>query len=214
MIMITKTSRNCQPSAPITLSEAEWLTELSAKTINAAIDRGELPRARVHRKGTARREARTLSHADVVYLALRKQLGSLLSSSAKSKLYEGLASLELIGGDMKPERNPKADVEIALAGGMIRIDMKETNHRLQKRWLALRNAEKFVVSDPEIRGGEPVIRNTRVPVYLIADLLKDGAGLDEVMEDYPSLNAVKVRAAVVYAEAHPKRGRPRKAPWK
>ncbi len=157
---------------------------------------------------------RTLSHVDVVYLALRKELGSLLSSSAKSELYERLASLDLIGGGIKPERDPKADLEIALAGGMIRTDMKETNLRLQKRWLALRNAEKFVVSDPEIRGGEPVIRNTRVPVYLIADLLKAGAGLDEVMEDYPSLNAVKVRAAKVYAEAHPRRGRPRKAPWK
>lgn len=211
--MLKKTSHKTRPSAPITLSEAEWLTELSAKTINAAIDRGELPRARMHRKGTVQREARTLSHADVVYLALRKELGSLLSSSAKCQLYEALASLDLIGAAVKTERDPKADLEIALAGGMIRIDTKETNHLLQMRWLALRNAEKFVVSDPGIRGGEPVIRNTRVPVYLIADLLKQGAGLDEVLEDYPSLNAVKVRAALVYAEAHPRRGRPRKAPW-
>ena len=212
--MVNRSSHTYLSSASITLSEAEWLTELPAKMINAVIDRGEIPRARANRKDTARREARILSHADVVYLALRHKLGSLLSASAKSELYEGLASLDLVGREMKTERHTQADLEIALAGGMIRIDMKETNNRLQKRWLALRNAEKFVVSDQDIRGGEPVIRNTRVPVYLIADLIKQGAALDELLEDYPSLNAARIRAAVVYAEAHPRRGRPRKAPWK
>lgn len=212
MIMIKTPSPTSQRTAPITLSEAAWLTELSAKTINAAIDRGELPRARVHRKGTVRRQVRTLSYADVVYLALRKQLGKLLSPRAKNELYEEIARLECDGAT-NMEYGLCAQIEIALAGGVIRIDMKQTNHRLRTRWAALRNAEKRIVSDEDIRGGEPVIRNTRVPVYVIADLIKQGAGLDEVLEDYPSLNASEVTAALVYAEAHPRRGRPKNPPW-
>lgn len=71
-----------------------------------------------------------------------------------------------------------------------------------------------VHSDKDIRGGEAVIRNTCAPVDLIGDLIEQGAGLEEVLEDYPCLNAEKTRAAVAYAEARPRRGRPRKAPWK
>jgi uncharacterized protein (DUF433 family) len=74
-------------------------------------------------------------------------------------------------------------------------------------------AADVVVSDPEIRGGEPVIRGTRVPVYLIADLMSQGADAREILEDYPSLTANTVRSALACAQTHPRRGRPRKAPW-
>ena len=38
----------------------------------------------------------------------------------------------------------------------------------------LRRARRLVVSDPEILGGDPVFRGTRVPVHLIADLVAQG----------------------------------------
>jgi uncharacterized protein (DUF433 family) len=92
---------------------------------------------------------------------------------------------------------------------MVLIECKPALRRLSKRWIALSRATDVVVSDPEIRGGEPVIRGTRIPVYLIADLLDRGAELREILEDYPSLNAGKIRSALAYAHTHPRRGRPR-----
>ena len=45
----------------------------------------------------------------------------------------------------------------------------------------------FVVSDPGVCGGKPVIKGTRVPVHAIIDLLKAGMSPEEVHEQYPSV---------------------------
>ncbi len=39
-----------------------------------------------------------------------------------------------------------------------------------------------------IRGGEPVARGTRIPVYMPADLIKAGVGPERILEDYPALD--------------------------
>jgi uncharacterized protein (DUF433 family) len=46
----------------------------------------------------------------------------------------------------------------------------------------------LIVTDPEIFGGTPVFRGTRVPVAIVFDNLADGLGLEEVLESYPSLD--------------------------
>jgi len=48
--------------------------------------------------------------------------------------------------------------------------------------------EIFIVSDPEICHGKPVIRGTRVPVSVIIGMLKNGYTPKEVHEEYPSVS--------------------------
>ena len=199
-------------TAAVTPVEAAWLTQLSPKAINATIDRGELKGVKKRRR--AKKRARNLAPADVLYLMLRKELAELLSASAKRELYQRLSEAHLdMWSNWKSHREEQCDFEIKLGGGFIRIELKSTCSRLADRWRALRNASELVVSDPNIRGGEPVIRGTRVPAYMIADLAKQGADIAEILEDYPSLSAQKVEAALAYAQTNPKRGRPSKAPW-
>jgi uncharacterized protein (DUF433 family) len=45
-----------------------------------------------------------------------------------------------------------------------------------------------VHSDPEILGGTPVFRGTRVPVRTLIDYFEHGRPLREFLEDFPSLN--------------------------
>lgn len=208
----TITDLGNEHTGSVTPVEAAWLTELSPKAINATIDRGELKA--IKRRGATKKRARNLGPADVLYLMLRKDLASALSAAAKRELYQRLteASLEVLS-DWNSAIAEQCDVEIKLAGGVIRIEIKSTCSRLASRWRALRNATQLVVSDPNIRGGEPVIRNTRVPVYMIADLVKQGTDLREILEDYPSLDAPMVEAALAYAQTRPRRGRPTKVPW-
>lgn len=212
--MTEPSKRRVGRSWGISTQEAAWLTGLPAKTINATIDRGELLRFKSRKRRGSDRTARVLSPTDVVYLALRKDISAVLSADAKSELYEQLAKREwaAISGRAGGRREPEG--EIRLGGGLIRVELRSTYRRLFKRWLALRNARSLVVSDPEIRGGEPIIRGTRVPVYLIADLMKQGASVKELLEDYPALTTQTLRSALAYTETHPRRGRPRKAPWK
>ena len=55
-----------------------------------------------------------------------------------------------------------------------------------------------VVSDPEILGGKPVIKGTRVPVTLVLGKLAGGMSIDEVIYEY-YLNQEGIRAALGYA---------------
>ncbi len=59
-----------------------------------------------------------------------------------------------------------------------------------------------------LSGKEPVIRGTHIEAHRIAALLDAGATVEDVLRDYPSLKEQQVVAARVYAEAHPKAGRP------
>jgi uncharacterized protein (DUF433 family) len=70
-------------------------------------------------------------------------------------------------------------------------------------------ARELVVSDPDILGGAPVIRGTRIPVYDVAASVAAGLPMTRILAAYPSLDADKVELAAIYAEANPARGHPR-----
>lgn len=56
-----------------------------------------------------------------------------------------------------------------------------------------------IVVDPRIMVGKPVIRETRIPVSVILNLLANGANRAEIQEDYPDLTDEDIRAAIAYA---------------
>ena len=52
--------------------------------------------------------------------------------------------------------------------------------------------------DPQICGGRPCIKGTRVWVSLILDLLADGTNSATILEEYPQLNQEDLFAAIAY----------------
>jgi uncharacterized protein (DUF433 family) len=53
-----------------------------------------------------------------------------------------------------------------------------------------------IVRDPEILGGRPVFRGTRVPVEVLFENLEDGLSINEIIASYPSLNKEDVIACL------------------
>jgi uncharacterized protein (DUF433 family) len=53
-----------------------------------------------------------------------------------------------------------------------------------------------VMKDPEILGGEPVFRGTRVPFKVLTDYLEGGDTLDQFLEEYPSVSRELAVAAI------------------
>ena len=47
--------------------------------------------------------------------------------------------------------------------------------------------KNILVIDPEILGGTPVFRNTRVPFQALLDYLEGGQTLDEFLDDFPTV---------------------------
>jgi len=58
----------------------------------------------------------------------------------------------------------------------------------------------IIVRDPEILGGTPVFRGTRVPFQALLDYLEGGETLDEFLDDFPTVT----REAAVHALEHAK----------
>ena len=54
--------------------------------------------------------------------------------------------------------------------------------------------------NPEILLGKPVIAGTRIPVYLILNLLASGYTHERIIEAYPGLTREDIVAALSYAE--------------
>jgi len=59
--------------------------------------------------------------------------------------------------------------------------------------------EERVVIDEKILGGKPVIRGTRIPVYLIVELVANGLSIKDILKEYPELSEEDVKAALRYA---------------
>ncbi len=57
----------------------------------------------------------------------------------------------------------------------------------------------LVVSNPDILGGVPCFRGTRVPVATLFDNLADGISLDEIPAHWPTLNREDVVAVLALA---------------
>jgi uncharacterized protein (DUF433 family) len=55
--------------------------------------------------------------------------------------------------------------------------------------------------DQSICGGEPVIKGTRVTLRTVLASLAEGANVDEILADFPTLTAEDVRAVVAFAAA-------------
>src|SRR5215469_18891725 len=59
---------------------------------------------------------------------------------------------------------------------------------------------KVIVRDPEILGGIPVFRGTRVPFKNLLDHLEGGHTLDEFLEEFPSVTRQAAIAALEHAK--------------
>jgi len=56
-----------------------------------------------------------------------------------------------------------------------------------------------ITANQRVLGGKPVIKGTRIAVYLVVELLASGMSEADILKEYPSLNLDDIRAALEYA---------------
>ena len=56
-----------------------------------------------------------------------------------------------------------------------------------------------ITFDPNILGGKACIRGMRIAVSLIVNLIANGMTVEEIIDEYPDLEAEDVRQAIRYA---------------
>ena len=177
-------------------TEAAYIVGQPVKAVQKAIDEGNIVSRRLRRGGAV---VRQVGEPELVYLRLLKEVSGALLPAAKKHVYRRLRE--------------QRGVDSVVTLGPIAVDVSEARRDVAARAEMLRKARSFVVSDPGIRGGEPVLRGTRVPVHTLAALSRQGASVKELLETYPWLDREQVEAALTYARAYPRRGRPQRRPW-
>ncbi len=65
--------------------------------------------------------------------------------------------------------------------------------------------EERIVVDPEVRGGKPCIRGTRITVYDVLEYMAGDMSESEILRDFPDLTAEDLKACLAFAAARERR---------
>lgn len=60
---------------------------------------------------------------------------------------------------------------------------------------------KYIITDPQILAGKPVIKGTRIPVDLILKKLAQNITTEEILKDYPRLTKKHIQEILAYAHS-------------
>jgi uncharacterized protein (DUF433 family) len=186
-----------------TPAEAAVASGVPVRTIHREIDEGPLKSA-LKKNGNKR----ALREEDLVYLAAAKRFDPALvqlTSEGKNRLHDAIVTYY--------DRRRAQKWGFPLFGGGFSLNLKGVVREIRSKLTLLDRARKMVIEDPEIRGGEPCIRGTRIGVYEIGAMLEQGASEEELLDGYPSLRREQLGLARIYAHAYPRRGRPPRHPW-
>ena len=181
-------------------SEAAVVARVALRDVNRVIDEHILPEGFLS-LDDGRRVAATACTLIAFYFDSAKRLTSeerlFAIREVGSRLYRFRALASLIEEDW------------TVRDEFLTIDLALFVLRTKERMERLAAAREIVVFDPEVLGGTPIVRGTRVPVHDVAASLAAGLPVDRILAAYPSLDREKIELAAIYAEANPARGRPR-----
>ncbi len=177
----------------ITRREAAELSGTTLGAVNKAIEQKVL-------RTKLRKGRMLLAPEDVGALALLAQTRVVLPVVLKRRIAAWACG------------NPGVNAELALDGALIVRMGPEVAEAVKRaeRYVELR--ERLVEVNPKVRGGKPVITETRMPVRSLARLIELGETREVMREDYPWLPEESFELAPLWAKANPRQGRPSR-PW-
>lgn len=179
----------------LTLPQAAQVLGIGVELIRKAVERGGLDPTYVL---VGNRRIRALDGVDLVFL----QLSRPYSRKVRDELYRTLKHApedQTLHGSLVIEIKGSAGQATA-----VEVPLQKSVAETLAGMRELERTEQLIV--PGEGGG--TIRSTGVEAHRIAALAEGGMSADEILRDYPNLTAEQVKAAVDYAEAHPKQGRP------
>lgn len=182
--------------------EVAELADVPVRAVDKAIEEKIL--VGIRRSGERGRRRMLPLHA-VPYAAIVARLPVTLSLAGKRDLARTL-------GKRAAEQMTTEPLEI---GPAVTVDVSALVGRdLAARAVRYGQArDAYIEVDPDIMGGTPVLRGTRITVYSVLGRLSGGDSIEDILEDNPHLTREAVETAALYARTHPLVGRPGGRPW-
>lgn len=132
-------------------------------------------------------------------------------------LFAMLVAKELIHCQLRPEMRRQTLAQaidsrgkrVPVPGTNLQLLVESSHKQVNNGLRMLYEAEAAVERSSKIMQGEPCIRGTRIPVYMVGKLA-DALGVGEALATYPHLSERQVILAQRFALAHPRKGPPRR----
>jgi uncharacterized protein (DUF433 family) len=176
----------------MTANEAASVTGVPLRQVHRIIDAGLLGAAVKQRDNT-----RLVTPKGLVGLRLAHDTADMLTLQGRRAVVASSI------------RSPRPSM---IRADMVVVDARPAARMVRSGLSLLAKARSMVSSIPDVLGGTPVFKGTRIPVHEIADMLSNGDRPAAIVKAYPKLDAERVRLASIYAQAYPARGRPRTKP--
>ena len=190
-------------------AEAAFIAGLNDRQMNRLVDEHLVPASLLGQEGSTRLFAR-LSAAFAHFYFDTEQF---LVATARRQVFEELtlrverlqSKSEVFALLVMPN-----EVSWKVTRTGIEIDMLPFITRAFARAKQVDDAEALVSTDPEVMGGVPCFAGTRVPIDIVLGSMERGIEKGRLRDSYRFLTDAHVAAAQVYAQVHPRRGRPRR----
>lgn len=196
-------SNGMAPDMAISATATASHSHVSVNAVNKAIEDKILP-VRLASTTLSSRQRRMLPSAAVWYLTVAYAINVPLPNTKKKDLFRWI--------------NANFDDDwsgVFEMGPIVKLDVRDwlnTAFDIVERYREARDS--YIVSDPGIMGGTPVIKGTRMTVYSLFGRVEHGDSLAEIAEENSDIPMTALEAAVAYARANPLLGRPGKRPWR
>ena len=174
----------------LSANEAACVTGVPLKQVHRIIDTGLLGSAADTRNGS-----RVILRGGLVGLKLAHEMTDFFTLDGRRRLVRYLFD------------NPKAKVA---RDRSVSVDIRLMKSEVRSGLSSLARARRSITTDEAVLGGAACIKGTRIPAHDIADMLANGDDSRAIREAYPALGEEQIEAAALYAQAYPRRGRPRR----
>ena len=194
----------------VSTATAAFLADLTARQMQRVVDEDIISAPLVKRDG-GRSFAKMTSALAKFYFstnevftrdARRSVIQIIVTRIGHRKDADALFSLEGALNEVDWNVNLAAEVHVEFAPFV---------NEAKERGLLVERAEASIIEDPDILGGVPVFKGTRVPASTVVASKRAGFEMDQLRAAYPFLTPTLVEDAEIYLRIHPPVGRPSKA---
>jgi uncharacterized protein (DUF433 family) len=178
---------------------------VSPDTIRTALEKKSVTPSSKRKTGKAVRYQ--FSVGDVLLVKVLVEFPFALSKEDKQSLAKILSR-----GSPTAARWSRQGGDLVYRAGDIQVSVECTAFRqkVARNLSAFRWGRRRIVSNPDLLGGEPVFRGTRIPLQHVASLFRKGVPEKEIAEDFPSLSSRDLDYARLFSRLSERPGRPRK----
>ena len=187
------------------VSEAAAIAEVSPETVRTALEKKSVAPSSKRKAGKTVRYQ--FSVGDVLLVKVLVEFPFALSREDKQSLAKILSR-----GRRTAERWSREGADLVYRSGDIQVSVecKAFRQKVARNLSAFRWGRRRIVSNPDVLGGEPVFRGTRIPLQQVASLCRKGVPEKEIAEDFPALSSRDLAYARLFSRLSERPGRPQK----